>query len=439
MKRWILPIITLFLLLSGCGKEPESSIDGFDLYYPRAGGSFGIDQSVLGTESIELASSETYLEDVVDKLLSGPSDAENLYSPFAAGTELIEWNIIQETVTIKMSSHYGELQGIEMTLANASIVFTLEQFSNVSSVIITWEGQADGVVSRVLSSDSFDLGIQSGTPVERLIKLYFTDDGGRYLVPESQTLVIDQSQSVERVVMEELIRGPRNEEHRQLIPEGTELLDVYTERTVCYVNFTEEFYEGRPEDPVRERLLLYSIVDSLTELSGIGGVQILVNGQVLEVYSFTDISAPLAREELLLLPEETQSAVDLNVYIRRDGDDYVTLLPQTARRSEYTSDMQLAAEALINLEMPQGCSELYHEGTGILSIALRSGVCYIDLSEDFLRVGDEIFVYSVYALVATLTDIGGVESVQLLFNGETAEDTPVDVSRPIERSDVRIG
>jgi spore germination protein GerM len=44
-----------------------------------------------------------------------------------------------------------------------------------------------------------------------------------------------------------------------------------------------------------ERLLLYSIINSLTLLDGIDKVQLEIEGEALHTYTYIDISTPLTR------------------------------------------------------------------------------------------------------------------------------------------------
>ena len=66
------------------------------------------------------------------------------------------------------------------------------------------------------------------------------------------------------------------------LPSGTKILSISTKDGICYVNLNEGFLEQGYN--VTEAVTIYSIVDSLTELSGIVKVQILVNGETNLVY-----------------------------------------------------------------------------------------------------------------------------------------------------------
>ena len=60
------------------------------------------------------------------------------------------------------------------------------------------------------------------------------------------------------------------------------ILSVTAKDRVCYVDLSEEFLT--PMNNVTSQTVLYSIVNSLTELPGISKVQILINGETNLTY-----------------------------------------------------------------------------------------------------------------------------------------------------------
>ena len=82
--------------------------------------------------------------------------------------------------------------------------------------------------------------------------------------------------------MEQLLKGPQGEEGRSAIPDGTKLLGVSVLDGVCFVNFSEGFLNQNYE--IAEPVVIYSIVNSLAELSNVNKVQISINGDSNQVY-----------------------------------------------------------------------------------------------------------------------------------------------------------
>ena len=87
---------------------------------------------------------------------------------------------------------------------------------------------------------------------------------------------------MERGVVEQLISGPITEGAYPTIPPETKLISISTKDGICYVNLDNGFL-GQGYD-VTEAVPIYSIVNSLTGITGISRVQILVNGETNLVY-----------------------------------------------------------------------------------------------------------------------------------------------------------
>lgn len=122
----------------------------------------------------------------------------------------------------------------------------------------------------------------SPQPTETKVRvtLYFGDKQAMYLVPEERE-VVKGNQSLEEVVLSELIKGPRNPELVKTIPEGTKLLSVQVVEGVAYVNFSKEFQTRHWGGSAGETFTLYSVINSLAKLEGIQKVQFLLEGEKL--------------------------------------------------------------------------------------------------------------------------------------------------------------
>ena len=87
---------------------------------------------------------------------------------------------------------------------------------------------------------------------------------------------------MEKLIMEQLLDGPKTKDAKSAIPEGTKLVSVSVVDGVCYVSLDEAF--KNQDYKVNEAIVIYSIVDSLSELSTISKVQISVNGDTSGAY-----------------------------------------------------------------------------------------------------------------------------------------------------------
>ncbi len=126
------------------------------------------------------------------------------------------------------------------------------------------------------------------------LTLYFSDDQAMYLLPEQRKVTIGEGESIEEAVVRELIKGPSGAGLKRTIPPETSLLSLSTENGVAGVNFSKGIQDSRYGGSAGESMLIYSIVNSLTELPGINQVQILVEGKKIEsLYGHIGAAEPL--------------------------------------------------------------------------------------------------------------------------------------------------
>ena len=98
--------------------------------------------------------------------------------------------------------------------------------------------------------------------------------------------------SKEKLIVEKLMKGPETSVAKATINPDTNLLSVTTKDGICYVNFDKTFLKGAYD--VKPQVTIYSLVNSLTQGTGVGKVQISINGENDVKYMQTvDLSQPL--------------------------------------------------------------------------------------------------------------------------------------------------
>jgi germination protein M len=130
--------------------------------------------------------------------------------------------------------------------------------------------------------------------------LYFADKDGLYLKERKVTDVhYNVNTTIERVVVERLMKGTSASGYQSTIPKTTMLLGVSVKEDICYVNLDSKFvsdsYDINPE------LAIYSIVNSVIANSNVTKVQILIDGVSDVVYkSSVDLARPLKQNVQLI-------------------------------------------------------------------------------------------------------------------------------------------
>lgn len=130
-------------------------------------------------------------------------------------------------------------------------------------------------------------------PAEITIPIYFSDDQAQYMIGEYRTISNDDP--VKNAV-NELLKGPNSANLYALIPEGTKLLKAEIKNNIAYVDFSTDILEGVAGGSTLQRFIIYTIVNTLTEIDEVDAVQILIDGKNVKTFGDFDISTPLYRD-----------------------------------------------------------------------------------------------------------------------------------------------
>ena len=271
------------LLAASCGKEntdSEKDARNINVIYPDK------DYTALTSIRYTLSANDTegQVKELAD-LLADPAEAQDVRPAFNDKAVLLSAEIGEPEGLLIMdfAPSYKELTKTEEVLTRASIVETMTQLQDVSYVKFTVDGKAltdasgEEVGSMIQASFINDTGDEISTYAKRRIALYFTDREGEELIREDRTVVYAANTSPEKLIVQNLIEGPASGTGAYpTIPPDVNLLSVTVKDDVCYVNFDAALYE-KPYD-IDEEVVIYSIVDSLTELPNVERVQIAVEG-----------------------------------------------------------------------------------------------------------------------------------------------------------------
>lgn len=278
MKKYfiLLCFSLLFVALAGCGKEPETA--AYHIEYMSK------DKSRIVKVPYQPAASDTegLIAEFLAVLSSDSTDAE-YRKPIPSDVEVIDYSLDGVLLTIRFDEDYSNMGTVEEILCRAAVVRTMIQIKGVDCVAFYIGDKplsdSKGNVIGSMTQESFieNPEKQINSIQNTSLTLYFSNENGDGLVKEVREDVYYSSNiSLEKLIMEKLLEGPRAEGAKSAIPEGTRLVTVSVVEGICYVSLDETF--KNQDYKVNEAVVIYSIVNSLTELPTIKKVQISVNG-----------------------------------------------------------------------------------------------------------------------------------------------------------------
>lgn len=277
-------VLTASVLFAGC-KSEETSTDGYQIYYLSS------EQTKIAGKAYKAKNKDTekLVAEFLEALAKNPEDVD-YRKPIPNDVELLKTKIEGNQLSIWFDKDYYNMDTVSEVLCRAAIVKTVTQIPDINCVSI-YVGDSPLVDAKdnlvgLMTAESFveNPKEQINSLQEATVTLYFSNKDGDGLVTEKREVHYSSNMSVEKMIVEQLLKGPKKG-GRAAIPNGTKLVSVSSVDGVCYVNFDEGFRNQDYE--VQEPIVIYSIVNSLSELSTVSKVQISVNGSTKGVYRDT--------------------------------------------------------------------------------------------------------------------------------------------------------
>ena len=200
-----------------------------------------------------------------------------------AEVEVNTYTISDKTLTIDFTKEYSDMSATREVLTRAGVVRMLVQLPDIEYVKISVEGEelvdSQGMPLSIMNADTFVeySGKDINSYQYATITLYFTNEKGDALVPEERTVYYNSNVPLERVVVEQLMKGPDQEGLYPTLPAGINIMAVTTDNDNCYLNLDSVFISDALG--IQEDIPIYSIVNSLTDACQMKNVQISVNGE----------------------------------------------------------------------------------------------------------------------------------------------------------------
>lgn len=309
MKQRFLNIILLIFCiccLTGCGKKQSVSDDGFKLYYLNK------DENKLVTQDYDVKSDDV-MEQIAEVLdaINQVSDKINCVNAIPESVAIQGWELKEQNITINFSLEYLNMKRTREIMCRAAVVLTLSQIQGVDYVTFNIgqdslkdsTGEPVGVMEASDFVDSSGSSINTYENVDAI--LYFGSESGDKLVEKNDNGIYSENISMERYVLDKLIKGPDEQGLVRTIPANTKIISVSTKDGICYVNLDSPFLTDVVD--VTDEVEIYSIVNSLCELNTVNKVQFSINGETnKKLHNTFDLSGTFSRNLDLLESNENK-------------------------------------------------------------------------------------------------------------------------------------
>lgn len=230
----------------------------------------------------------SFLKEIKDKLLSFYSEAE------------------KSTESAQIDKNLKTKAEVESETEKETKTEKVKDIKNNSTVI---EGTAVKNISlwkKIINFFKEEISSHEEEFPSRLkIKVYFASLGQEQkFIYEERSIVAGELKIAVENAVKELIKGPLKSYHYPVIPAGTKLVGVEIYENLAKIDFSQEFLKNSLDSGILDEYVIYTIVNTVTEIPGIEGVIFLIEGSRIKFYGSVDLSIPAIRDEKYLPEDE---------------------------------------------------------------------------------------------------------------------------------------
>lgn len=277
-KVSVILCIVLILLCSGCNQGKQGKETGQCVYYINTDGT-GL---VKADYKRNTESTEKDVEQML-KNLQKPPKTIDYQAAIPKETEVEKYELGKNKLDLYFNSAYYDLNTVEELLCRSAVVQTLTQNSAIQFVEFYVDGaplkDRDGKTVGPMRNDDFiqNTGSQINAYQATTLELYFSNKSGDELVKETVNVRYNSNLSIEKLIVERLMKGPSGDGAIQTISQDAKLLGVSVKDGICYVNFDEGFLNNTLD--LEPKITIYAIVNSITKNGTASKVQISISGE----------------------------------------------------------------------------------------------------------------------------------------------------------------
>lgn len=263
------------LCLSACGKDTAAY--SYNVYYTNNEANKLISVEFKTDYSDTLALIHELLNQMNTKQKS--SDLTIIKSD---SVTIDNYGVSNHIAYIYLNQAYYDMEDSRQAIYRCGVVKTLSQIEEVDYVMFFVNNvsatYSDGTAIGMLSESDFidDTDANANNLQWADITLYFANAKGDRLDKDTISVAYGRNVSIERVIVEQLIKGPDSTSAGRTLPVNLKLLNISIKDGICYVNLDSTFLTEIVN--VSSTVPIYSIVNSLCELDNIESVQILIDG-----------------------------------------------------------------------------------------------------------------------------------------------------------------
>lgn len=268
----VLMCIVLVFGLTGCSSEvmettdDQSSSEGiYRIYYTNPDGT----ALVRHDYKPESEDFEGILKEILNAFRT--PDTVDVHTALPDLVTINSTTVGINEIDVDFNAEYLSLDTISEVLLRGALVRTLLQLPGVDTVRFTVESQSLVIGDEEIgpmTEDTFIVPTGNGINSYRntVLTLYFPGGDGDSIMRESRTVYYSSNLNPERLVIEQMLKGPQTEGLLPVAVDGTLVQDVSVSNGYCIVDFSEEINSAPPGEVIANpETVLYAFTDAIID------------------------------------------------------------------------------------------------------------------------------------------------------------------------------
>lgn len=188
---------------------------------------------------------------------------------------------------------------LDSSTASSNIDQTVEDTSIAAESTGNTESSSteDSGTSQETSATSEETENNNSSNEEVTINVYYSDQTGEFLIGEAR-IISGGSKYVDAI--SEMMKEPIDSSLVKLIPETTKINSVTVDDGIAKVDLSQNFVDDKWPGETVDILVIYSIVNTLTEFPDVNSVEFYIDGSRLNDLGQLDLQGPSFRRSNLI-------------------------------------------------------------------------------------------------------------------------------------------
>lgn len=285
------------------------------------------------------------------------------------------------------------------------------------------------IVSTIISIFILCVFIFISTSVKKSkSSIYQYNELNNELIPYKISLNLESETFVEDI-FKALQLPPPNIKYVQTIPNDIKLLNYNLEKNTLSVNLSNDYNSLSNSQKI---ILKTAFVHSIIQNSSIKNIKFCINSIPLPYVNYFNADNSLI--EPILSPDKTKTT---NIKLYFSNKDNSSLVPEyriIQIIESQSKELQILEQLIIGPRL-SGKYSLIPTETKIRNVKTQDGICYVDLSKEFIEKNKS--VTSIYSVVNSLTELEYINKVQFLIDGKKIDMSynDIDIKNPIGRNE----